>query len=101
MSKAPIKASSGKRLKIGDETRRLYEQRDKSLDSDPDAPTLSPEMWQNAVIGKFYRPVKTQITLRVDNDVLAWLKSKGEGHLSRINSILRERMESERQAYRK
>jgi uncharacterized protein (DUF4415 family) len=34
--------------------------------------------------------------VRIDNDVLAWLRSKGEGHLSRINAILRERMEAER-----
>jgi uncharacterized protein (DUF4415 family) len=101
MSKAPMKTSSGKRLKISEKTRRLYEQRDKSLDNDPDAPTLPPDMWENAVIGKYYRPIKTQITFRIDSDVLAWLKSKGEGHLSRINSILRERMESERRADRK
>ena len=46
-------------------------------------------------MGKYYRPLKTQISFRIDNDVLDWLKSKGEGHLSRINAILRERMESE------
>jgi uncharacterized protein (DUF4415 family) len=37
----------------------------------------------------------TRRSFRIDNDVLAWLKSKGQGHLSRINAILRERMESE------
>jgi uncharacterized protein (DUF4415 family) len=36
------------------------------------------------------------VSLRIDNDVLAWLKSKGEGHISRINRILRERMQQER-----
>ena len=85
-----------RRLKITDQIRKAYEQRDKSLDNDPDAPALPPEMWENAVIGKFYRPIKTQVTFRIDNDVLGWLKSKGEGHLTRINTILRERMESER-----
>jgi uncharacterized protein (DUF4415 family) len=53
-------------------------------------------MWQNAAIGKYYRPLKTPVSLRIDNDVLAWLKSKGEGHISRINGILRERMEQDR-----
>ena len=52
-------------------------------------------MWQNAAIGKYYRPLKTPISLRIDNDVLAWLRSKGEGPISRINGILRERMEQE------
>jgi uncharacterized protein (DUF4415 family) len=64
--------------------------------NDPDAPTLPPERWANAVVGKFYRPLKTQISFRIDNDVLEWLKSQGEGHLSRINQILRERMKSEK-----
>lgn len=62
----------------------------------PDAPVMPPEFWDNAVIGKYYRPMKTQITFRVDSDVLQWLNSKGDGHLTRINAILRERMESER-----
>lgn len=96
MSKVSTKTSSNKRLKISQRTRELYKQRDRSLDNDPDCPTLPPEMWENAIIGKYYRPRKTQISFRVDNDVLDWLKSKGRGHLSRINSILREQMTSER-----
>jgi uncharacterized protein (DUF4415 family) len=84
-------------LKISDETRQAYANRDKSLDStDPDCPTMPPEFWDGAVIGKYYRPVKTQISFRIDNEVLDWLRSKGEGHLTRINEILRERMAAER-----
>jgi len=41
---------------------------------------------------EFFRPIKKQTTVRIDADVLAWLRSKGAGHLSRINEILRERM---------
>ena len=96
MKKAHTKTSSaGSRLKISDETRALYKKRARSLDNDSDAPVLPPEMWQNATIGKYYRPLKTPISLRIDNDVLAWLRSQGEGHISRINGILRERMERE------
>jgi len=36
--------------------------------------------------------LKTQFSFRIDNEVLDWLKSKGEGHLTRINEMLRERM---------
>jgi uncharacterized protein (DUF4415 family) len=57
---------------------------------------MPPSYWAGAAIGKYYRPLKTQISLRIDNEVLDWLKSKGEGHLSRINEILRERMAAER-----
>jgi uncharacterized protein (DUF4415 family) len=98
MKKARTKTDSAdRRLKIGDETQALYTKRARSLDNDSDAPVLPPEMWQNATIGKYYRPLKTPISLRIDNDVLAWLRSKGEGHISRINGILRERMEQETQ----
>jgi uncharacterized protein (DUF4415 family) len=83
---------------MSQKTRQLYEQRDKGLDEDPDAPTLPPEMWENAIVGKYYRPIKTQISVRIDNDVLGWLRSAGEGHLTRINDILRDRMKSDTQA---
>lgn len=46
----------------------------------------------------FYRPVKQQITARVDADVLAWLKSQGKGYQSRINAILRREMLEQRQS---
>ena len=96
MKKTSTKTNSVKRLKISEETRLAYGKRDRQLDNDPDAPQLSPDYWNKAVIGKYYRPLKTQISLRIDNEVLDWLKSKGEGHLSRINEILRERMTQER-----
>ncbi len=94
MSSKPIPRTS--KIKITDEIRKAYEERDRSLDNDPDCPTMPPEFWENAEIGKYYRPVKTQISFRIDNEVLDWLKSKGEGHLTRINEILRERMTAER-----
>ena len=82
-----------RRLKITEEIRQEYARRNKKLDNaDPDAPVLPPEMWANAIIGKYYRPKKTPVTVRLDNDVLAWLKGKGEGHLTRINEILRKEM---------
>jgi uncharacterized protein (DUF4415 family) len=97
MSVRHTKTNSAKQLKISDETRRAYADRDKSLDStDPDCPTMPPEFWDGATIGKYYRPVKTQISFRIDNEILDWLKSKGEGHLTRINEILREQMAAER-----
>lgn len=51
--------------------------------------------WKNAVVGKFYRPIKKPIALRLDADVLAWLKSQGDGYQSRINEILRRHMSAE------
>lgn len=49
--------------------------------------------WNNAVRhGQFYRPVKQQTSVRLDADVLAWLKGQGKGYQTRINKILREAM---------
>jgi uncharacterized protein (DUF4415 family) len=96
MKRASTTTSSAKRLKISAKTKAAYGRRDRALDKDPDAPQLAPDHWNNAVIGKYYRPLKTQISFRIDNEVLDWLKSKGHGHLSRINEILRERMARER-----
>jgi uncharacterized protein (DUF4415 family) len=99
MKKTSTTTNSVKRLKISEKTKRAYRKRDRTLDRDPDAPQLPPDYWANAVIGKYYRPLKTQISLRIDNEVLDWLKSKGHGHLSRINEILRERMTRELAAH--
>lgn len=48
--------------------------------------------WHGAVRGKFYRPVKKQLTVSIDADVLDWLKSQGKGYQARLNGILRARM---------
>ncbi len=53
---------------------------------------LPQEFWQNAVRNPFYKPTKTATTVRVDSDVLIWLKSKGKGYQTRLNVILREAM---------
>ena len=46
--------------------------------------------WSNAAIGKFYRPRKQSLTIRIDADVLTWLKAQGKGYQTRINAMLRE-----------
>lgn len=49
--------------------------------------------WSNAVRhGQLYRPVKKQTSVRLDADVLAWLKGQGKGYQTRMNKILREAM---------
>jgi uncharacterized protein (DUF4415 family) len=60
--------------------------------------TDAPEVreWRGAVVGKFYRPIKSPVTIRVDADVLAWLKGQGRGYQTRINKLLREAMERKR-----
>jgi uncharacterized protein (DUF4415 family) len=48
--------------------------------------------WSEAVVGKFYRPIKKSLTIRIDADVLAWLRSQGKGYQTRINQLLRAAM---------
>ena len=60
-----------------------------------DIPATQPEEWRHAVVGKFYKPIKQQLTVRIDADVVAWLKTKGKGYQTRINQLLREAMGKE------
>jgi uncharacterized protein (DUF4415 family) len=49
--------------------------------------------WSGARRGLFFRPVKKQLTLRLDADLIDWFKihaPKGEGYQTSINSALRE-----------
>ncbi|MDE0696637.1 MAG: BrnA antitoxin family protein [Boseongicola sp.] len=59
---------------------------------DDDILELTKEQLTEMKTGAFYRPIKKQITTRVDADVLAWLKSSGKGYQSRMNAILRQAM---------
>ena len=57
-----------------------------------DIPELPLSAWKNAIRGKFYRPVKQAVSMRLDADVVAWFKnhtSSGEGYQTRINRALR------------
>jgi uncharacterized protein (DUF4415 family) len=50
--------------------------------------------WSRAEVGKFYRPPKKAITIRLDADVLDWLKGYGRGYQTRVNLLLRHAMAS-------
>ena len=50
--------------------------------------------WSRAEIGKFYRPPKKPVTIRLDVDVLKWLKGFGAGYQTRANLLLRHAMVS-------
>ena len=62
-----------------------------------DIPELTEKFWRNAVRARHYRPIKRQLTLRLDADILDWFKrhadageSKGRGYQTEINKALRE-----------
>ena len=54
-------------------------------------PEVSPEKFAKAIVRKGLKPVvsKTQITLRLDTDVLNWFKAQGQGYQTNINALLK------------
>jgi len=62
-------------------------------DEDIDFSDVSPILdWSGAEIGKFYRPSKKPITIRLDADVIEWLKTGGPGYQTKANWLLRRAM---------
>ena len=57
-----------------------------------DIPPLDNAFFERAVPNPFFKPVKTPASVRIDSDILVWLKSQGKGYQTRMNTILREAM---------
>lgn len=47
---------------------------------------------EGAIGGKFYRPLKRHITMRIDEDILTWVKARPPKYQTAINNVLREYM---------
>ena len=60
-----------------------------------DIPPLGDSFWKNAIRNPFYKPVKQQVTVRLDSDVIGWLRNIGKGYQTRMNRLLREAMLSD------
>lgn len=76
------------------ELQKLGAQGEADINFDDIAQTSAAD-WLGAERGKFFRPMKQQLTVRLDADVLAWLKASGKGYQTRLNAILRAAMERE------
>jgi uncharacterized protein (DUF4415 family) len=66
--------------------------RDSDIDYS-DIPPLDKSFLKKATVP--WPPVKKQLTIRIDADILAWLRAQGKGYQTRINRILRVLMESQ------
>ena len=64
---------------------------DKQIDT-IDIEPLTEQLWKTAAHNRFYRPIKQATTVRIDADVLQWLKSNGKGYQARIDIILQDAM---------
>lgn len=64
-----------------------------------DIPPTDEKLWMGARQNLYYRPVKQQLTLRLDADLVAWFRKHaqdGRGYQSNINKALREYVEARR-----
>jgi len=77
--------------KMHNEIAVLAAMKDHEIDKS-DIPERKPGGWNGAICGKFYRPPKRAVTIRLDADILAWLKGQGKGYQTRLNAILRGNM---------
>ena len=78
---------------VQDQIRTLEALPDDQIDT-TDAPEILD--WSDGRRGVFYRPVKQQITLRIDADIIAWFKARardGRGYQTDINGALREHVQ--------
>lgn len=67
-----------------------------ALDGNPDTDSVPEALVENWVAARrFYRVRKEPISIRIDADVLDWLRTRHEQYQVEINRILRERMEGE------
>lgn len=84
--------SNWKPTSIKSETdwKRLDAMTDEEIDLS-DCPEITPEIFAKGIVREGLAPSKkkTQVTLRIDNDVLEWFKSQGKGYQTKINSLLR------------
>jgi len=49
--------------------------------------------WSKAQVGRFYRPIKQPVTIRLDADVIAWFKETAPQYQTAVNKVLREYMD--------
>jgi uncharacterized protein (DUF4415 family) len=75
--------------------KRIDAMRDEDIDYS-DIPPMTPEMFAKGVVRVGLKPVlrKSQITLRLDTDVLEWFRALGSGYQTQINTLLRAYMEA-------
>ena len=58
-----------------------------------DIPEANPRQ-SEVLVGRFYRPVKQLVSIRVDADVLAWFRGQGKRYQTHMNEVLRREMQN-------
>jgi len=84
---ADIRVNAGRKRRL----KKLAQRPDSQIDFS-EIPPLTEKFWRNAARNPSYRPIKKQLTLRLDADVIAWLRQQGKGYQTRANALLRAAM---------
>jgi uncharacterized protein (DUF4415 family) len=74
------------------ELKRLAARPDSQIDFS-DAPEGRPRR-SDLQVGRFYRPIKQLVSLRLDADLLAWFRGRGKKYQTYMNEVLRREMET-------
>ena len=74
------------------ELKRLADRPDSQIDFS-DAPERQPQS-SDIQVGRFYRPIKQSVSLRVDADVLHWFRGRGKKYQTHMNEVLRREMQT-------
>ena len=74
------------------ELKRLAARPDSEIDYS-DAPEVYPRP-SDIEVGRFYRPIKQLVSIRVDADVLAWYRGRGKKYQTYMNEVLRREMQT-------
>jgi uncharacterized protein (DUF4415 family) len=69
---------------------------DKTRHDAPRAESLGENFWKSAHV--VMPPGKTSVHLRLDSDVVEWFRSRGKGHLTRMNAFLRAYVDAQRRS---
>ena len=67
---------------------------DKTRPDAPEAESLGVDFWKSARV--VMPSGKTSVHLRLDSDIVEWFKANGKGHLTRMNSVLRAYVETQK-----
>jgi uncharacterized protein (DUF4415 family) len=68
--------------------------KDKTRNDAPEAESLGAQFWRSARV--VMPSGKTSVHLRLDSDVAEWFKTRGKGHLTRMNAVLRAYVEAQK-----
>ena len=85
------------RYTLSEVKKRIAQGKDETRSDAPEGEFLGADFWKNA---RVVMPPhgKTSVHLRVDNEVFNWFKKQGQGHLTRMNAVLRSYVNAHKDA---